>query len=359
MFKDNNIKVQGGHFVNKQDTDPRQVADDEVLIHVMPKRFLNAVEASPHKAKGAGILILLGGALVLVALAVFIYFYFFTNSLKPAVPIVEPNQVKKEESKQNEVKVPEVKKQESQGEKETEKTAGGPESASTTDNKISLDGNGSVELEQNIIDSNQTASSTIASTTKEVENKIITVQNPIDTDRDGLFDSEETIFGTNPNMSDSDGDNFPDLSEVIGLYNPATAGAILTNKGIEKYENNTYGYSMYYPSSWRVSSVGDDSSIIVKTENNQFIQIMVNQNTQSQTIDEWYNSNISNNRIPSSQRIYKNGWTGIRSEDGLIIYLLSKNNLIFTLNYNLGVESIVYYKNILSMMVNSLEIKNK
>ncbi|MDD4994943.1 MAG: hypothetical protein PHW53_00490 [Patescibacteria group bacterium] len=38
---------------------------------------------------------------------------------------------------------------------------------------------------------------------------------PVDTDRDGLEDTEEAIAGTNPNLADTDGDGLSDSEEVI------------------------------------------------------------------------------------------------------------------------------------------------
>ncbi|MDD9841714.1 MAG: hypothetical protein OXU76_03500, partial [Alphaproteobacteria bacterium] len=44
--------------------------------------------------------------------------------------------------------------------------------------------------------------------------------NSIDSDNDGLPDSEELILGTNPNAADSDNDSISDFAEMAGLTNP-------------------------------------------------------------------------------------------------------------------------------------------
>jgi hypothetical protein len=47
-----------------------------------------------------------------------------------------------------------------------------------------------------------------------------------DTDGDGLFDLDETsIYGTNPNVADSDGDGASDGAEVFNGTNPTTNDA--------------------------------------------------------------------------------------------------------------------------------------
>jgi hypothetical protein len=41
-----------------------------------------------------------------------------------------------------------------------------------------------------------------------------------DLDRDGLYDLDERLFGTNPQKADSDEDSYPDFSEIQAGYNP-------------------------------------------------------------------------------------------------------------------------------------------
>lgn len=45
-----------------------------------------------------------------------------------------------------------------------------------------------------------------------------------DSDNDGLTDELETALGTNADSTDSDGDTYADLTELIGGFNPAVAG---------------------------------------------------------------------------------------------------------------------------------------
>jgi hypothetical protein len=46
----------------------------------------------------------------------------------------------------------------------------------------------------------------------------------IDSDHDGLKDSDEVKYGTDPNKADTDGDGYSDGSEVTGGYNPLGSG---------------------------------------------------------------------------------------------------------------------------------------
>ncbi len=51
----------------------------------------------------------------------------------------------------------------------------------------------------------------------------------VDADKDGLYEIWEDIFGTDPNISDSDHDGFVDGVEVRGGYNPMGSGKFMAN----------------------------------------------------------------------------------------------------------------------------------
>lgn len=354
MIKENNKKINGGHFVDNETVRGDSYDCKNINIHSMPKRFLNVSSEDQKKAKGAGVLIFIGGGLVLIALSVFLYFYFF-DSKESKIPVVDNDNSRVEEKSSGEINKEEVKKEEP--DKNSEDKKNDEVSIEKKDEKISL-------IDENEEDENDSAeveeiSKEATTTIKKIEeNKdvIVKMKEALDSDNDGLTDIEESILGSNVNNSDSDGDSYSDLSELLGLYNPAGNGGIMTNSAIEKYENGGLGYYIYHPKSWTVNSVGDDSSIIIKAGNNQFIQIIVQPNKDNKTIGEWYQENIASGKINSNQRIYKQGWSGVKNQDGMIVYLLGKDNNIFTLSYNLGVNNIVYYKNIFNMMINSLEM---
>ena len=57
--------------------------------------------------------------------------------------------------------------------------------------------------------------------------------------------------------------------------------------------------------------------------------------------------------------IYKAGWLGIKSEDGLIVYLTkAQSNKIFIISYNVGLDNMLRFKNIFDMIVESFELSN-
>ncbi len=54
----------------------------------------------------------------------------------------------------------------------------------------------------------------------------------IDTDHDGLPDRLEILFGTDPNVADTDGDGFTDGEEISNGWSPTSTGAVRLNKSI-------------------------------------------------------------------------------------------------------------------------------
>ena len=191
----------------------------------------------------------------------------------------------------------------------------------------------------------------------------VVVVNPIentsglDTDNDGLTDNEEGYFGSSFQASDSDGDGFNDLSEIINLYNPAGDGSLVDNPNISKYVNTTYTYNILHPTSWTLSQVGGDESVVIRSRDNQFIQIIVQPNSVNQTIDNWYRAQFDVSSIDGSRKVSGSNWSGIKSEDGLIVYITdTSNNSIFTISYNLGESNVLEYKNIFNLVIGSLEV---
>jgi hypothetical protein len=180
-----------------------------------------------------------------------------------------------------------------------------------------------------------------------------------DSDNDGLTDKEEFLLNSDLNSDDTDGDGYADLSEVVNLYNPNGEGKLEDSKTVKRYVNNTYSYSLIYPANWSVNKIGEDDSIIFKSGDNHFIQVVVQTNTNIQSIEEWYKSQFNESVISNDRLIEKSGWRGIKNEDGLTIYLTDSEYIyIYTITYNPGNNKKLEYRNIFEMIVNSFEINS-
>lgn len=306
-----------------------QVEDKSMAIHAMPERFRNQT-VKRHGAKTAGIAIMIGGIAILLIVSAVLYYFLFVKS-KTAV-VKEQNVVEKvvEQQPSAAVEIPEY------------PTATGTE-------KMTLPpGNEIIPVDE------------ATTTPKDDATKTdIELKSGADGDNDGLTDIEEIILNSDSFAADTDGDGYLDGSELINLYNPAGAGRLTENSNISVYENKTFFYGLLYPSIWQMSVNGGDDSLMFKTADNQFIQIIVQPNVNKQNLNEWYMEQLGVSKIEESYEISGNGWTGIKSPDGLNLYLMdSKQNHIFSLTYNLGGGTVLEYFNIFQMMIKSFNLKN-
>ena len=177
----------------------------------------------------------------------------------------------------------------------------------------------------------------------------------IDTDKDGLSDKEEKLLGSQKNNIDSDGDGYDDLLEVMNLYNPIEErpDRLINNKNIIKYQSSL-NYSIFYPASWLQQIVGGDDSVIFKSDDGHFIQVITQPNNNQSSITNWYKSQFEDAQIPYKRRITTNTWSGIKSEDELILYLTDNNyKNIFILSYTPKLNDALEYQHIFEMMIES------
>jgi hypothetical protein len=189
------------------------------------------------------------------------------------------------------------------------------------------------------------------------EDKII-FRDGVDADGDGLTDKEEVALGSDANSMDGDGDGYSDFSEIINLYNPAGAGKLADSDKIKNYLNEVYGYEALYPVALPVAEVGGKDSVIFRSVDNHFIQIIAQANQGGLAIDEWYNQQFGASAAENLSQISGNGWQGIKSEDGLIVYLGDDSlKFIFVITYNPGEQNILEYKNIFEMILKSFTVK--
>lgn len=184
-----------------------------------------------------------------------------------------------------------------------------------------------------------------------------TPRTPDDNDKDGLGNEEEAVLGTDPQKADSDSDGYDDLAEITNGYNPAGAGKLSDNKNLATYLNTTFNLSLLYPAAWNKTIATGDDSIIFTAPDGQFIQMLVQPNTDREDIATWYRKTFNSEAIPVEQILVSTDWDGIRKTDGLVAYLTDKNKAyIFTAAYNLGSSSVSKYKNIFDLMLKSLKI---
>lgn len=306
-----------------------KIKDREIVVNSMPEKF--RFDRGGHSsAKNTGLLILVGGTFLIIVSLASLYFFVLKSDSSAVV--------------KNETTINTEKTTSKPAEKKTEPVVPEAEMVATTSGDLSI--------------GEDMATSTATTTDEQLASSKIT-QEAEDVDKDGLSDKEELIFGSNSNLSDSDGDGYSDFSEVSNLYNPAGNGKLENSLVITKYENNTFGYKLIYPTAWSFGKVGGDDSVVFTSDDNQFVQIISQPNESGVSIEAWFNEQQSSaTPVPSFRKIFTDSWQGIVSEDGLVVYItdLGQEN-IFVVAYSSGVVDSLDYRNIFNLIVKSFFVE--
>ncbi len=178
-----------------------------------------------------------------------------------------------------------------------------------------------------------------------------------DDDKDGLSNTEEELLGTNAQLVDSDDDSYRDAEELNNGYNPSGAGKLSANENLGTYLNTTFNFSLTYPIKWDRTIAKSDDSVIFTAPNNQFIQVLIQPNSNRDDIVDWYRNTFNVTTVPNSQLVINETWDGVKTTDGLTIYLTNKDKTyIFVITYNLSSSKVLEYKNIFDLMARSLNL---
>ncbi|MBU4256941.1 hypothetical protein KKC04_00840 [Patescibacteria group bacterium] len=329
--------------------DKKIAVGNDITIHVMPERFRSA-HVKSSQAKTTGLIIVVGGVLFLIVVAALLYFYLFSrgadnSGLAPAPSAPETAAVEKNKTGADKIS----------GEASAEEKSGA----------LNKEATGTPETEPFPAENTtaETAELGLGATSTPEEAEAAAGARPsdlsisADSDQDGLTDKEEELIGSGAASRDSDQDGYDDLSEMMNLYNPAGPDKLLANPNIKSYFNTAYHYSLLYPAGWQQSEIAGADSVMFKSGDQQFMQIIVQPNAGGESISGWYNKQFGEHEAGGFGMITTDSWQGIKNEDGLTVYLTDYGyKYIFILTYNPGLSKTLDYKNIFEMMIKSFEI---
>ncbi|MBP9762180.1 fibronectin type III domain-containing protein [Patescibacteria group bacterium] len=179
----------------------------------------------------------------------------------------------------------------------------------------------------------------------------------LDTDSDGLTDVEETVYGTNAQRPDSDGDRFLDGNEVFHLYNPATAApGKLLESGLVKSFTSPNGWVMYLPAPWTSSvDATDASKFNLETGRGERFVISVEANPSKQDLATWVAARINQPVDTLGEFTTKGGLRGVYGPDRMQAWL-SWGDAVFHIVYDLRDQPFLNFRTTLEMMLNSLSL---
>jgi hypothetical protein len=341
FFKKKSAEQAGAEEVALGPVVEKQVQIDRLAIHAMPERFRHQ-PAGLNRAKAIGWLIIGGGAAFLILVSAFLYFYLFKKQPIVKVRLEEPVTADSQPSQSVEV------------ESQIEQT---PTEMAAITATATPSGEAVLPVENGLATSTAT---TTQETVEQEEGGAVGLIPSLDSDSDGLSDAEEILLGTATSTPDTDGDGYFDGAELENLYDPATSTTrLIASPKIALYENKTFNYSVLYPRVWRMSVNGGDDSIMFRSDDNQFFQIITQTNTDKQSLDQWYLEQLGVSAINDTARVSGSNWRGIRNLDGLTLYLMdAQQKHIFTLAYNPGENNILDYIHFFNAMAKSFALLN-
>jgi hypothetical protein len=182
-----------------------------------------------------------------------------------------------------------------------------------------------------------------------------------DLDKDYLTDYEENLYGTSLNNKDEDGDTYTDGLEFVQLYSPKEklSGRLIDSGLVKVFNNTEQGYSVFYPTSWKVREFETDkSSISFESSSEEFVQVLVTPNIVEENVVEWATKEFPDIDASKLERVVVGDFHGIKSPTGLAINFLNDNKL-YSLIYQIGTIKQLNFKATFEMMVNSFELKNR
>ncbi len=181
-----------------------------------------------------------------------------------------------------------------------------------------------------------------------------------DLDQDTLTDVEEEIYRTDSGTFDTDSDGYFDGQEVVNLYNPAgTAPEKIIDSGLAReYVHPSFGYHLYYPTSWEVDAVDTTSQeILISAITGDFISVHSFQKEGEESFESWFARVASEQRysdlVPFSNRFLVSGW---KRKDGLVGYFSTPQFFLVAV-YHPGGSQTILYPRVMEMLLQSVRLR--
>ncbi|MBU2566689.1 hypothetical protein KKG46_03970 [Patescibacteria group bacterium] len=171
----------------------------------------------------------------------------------------------------------------------------------------------------------------------------------LDTDKDGLTNSEELLLGTDPNMVDSDGDGYEDAAELGNGYDPASRGTTLQSSSY--IAPLTIGVlNSLMPAAW-TKKPGTSGSVIIETGTPASITVNTDPYSDSKPLLEWLIAKYPGTKGGDFE-VGKNvsGYDVVYSKDKTTAWLL-KGNTVYTFRYATNGSETIDYQNVFILMV--------
>ena len=177
-----------------------------------------------------------------------------------------------------------------------------------------------------------------------------------DADSDGLTNSEEEIFKTEPQNPDTDGDSYNDGDEVKNLFDPTKgSGALLKDSGtMTLFTEPALQWSVWVPSLWVITQGEISGNTRIATAFPDAFDITHQENPQRMPLHAWLSA-TQEGSTPSSLVTTRSGATVLWNADSLGAYIAKPlTDMVYRVTYNKGVSDKQYFPAIFRMMVENM-----
>ncbi len=156
----------------------------------------------------------------------------------------------------------------------------------------------------------------------------------LDSDQDGLTNSEEALLGTDPNKADTNGNGYPDRTEVINGYDPVVKGAKLASSKYLKTEL-IGSLDVLIPTAWE-RKPGLGGSVQILTGTPAVITVDLQPYATQQSLLDWV---VAQNMGATAQDFAADktasGLDVVYSKDRMTVWLLA-GNTVYKIHYNIN-----------------------
>lgn len=179
----------------------------------------------------------------------------------------------------------------------------------------------------------------------------------LDSDSDGLTDTEEGVYASNAQLPDTDADGYLDGNEVFNLYTPTVrAPASLLTLPTMQTVSSTVGWQTLLPKTWTIETIASSSDVRAKTITGETFVFRTEANASKQPIRDWL---LTQKNVRADQVIelmsnkYKVPF--YLGPDRLTAYIPWEDRVLIVA-YQLGPQTFVNYRTSFGLVLNALRL---
>lgn len=181
-----------------------------------------------------------------------------------------------------------------------------------------------------------------------------------DQDGDGLTDAEETLYGTDAQLTDSDGDSYLDGVELLGGFNPAGAGRLEPAGLYSTYTSPSGGYTIQHPANWS-PVVSSQQGVQFATGTGEVVLILLQRNATRLPLLDWYKSIVPEVDVSTVKTKTISNVVAVQSDDERTLYftLPGDTSIVFVVNHAIGSKPTVDFATTVETMVRSITLTSR